>query len=215
VEKDPLISIVMATMVEAKPFVLGMSMIEYGKKPFPIFKNDKIILCISGIGKANAAMAAAYCCREFNPSCICNLGAAGAVGFFHPLGEIFHITKIFERDRPMLTSDKPMVYKPHVFDGFQNARLSTSDRAITDPEERMEISRFADLVDMEGAAIVQACRIFETRCYLFKFVSDTPEHIEDNDIINHIRKYRTSFYEFFHRAILERVKQHSRVEMSP
>ena len=204
-EKDPLISIVMATMIEAKPFVLGMSLKEYGKKPFPIFKNDNILLVISGIGKANAAMASAYCCREFNPSCICNLGAAGAVGFFHPLGEIFHITKIFEHDRPKLTSDKPTVYKPHVLDGFQNATLSTSDRAITDTEERMEISRFAALVDMEGAAVVQACRIFETKCYLFKFVSDTPAHTDDGDIINNIRSYRTSFYEFFLKSVLKRV----------
>ena len=210
-EKDPLISIVMATMMEAKPFVLGMSLKKYGKKPFPIFKNGNILLVISGIGKANAAMASAYCCREFNPSCICNLGAAGAVSFFHPLGEIFHITKIFEHDRPKLTSDKPTVYHPDFFDGFQNAILSTSDRAIKEPEERMEISRFADLVDMEGAAIVQACTIFETKCYLFKFVSDTPEHTDDNDIINHIRTYRSSFYEFFLRAILQRLKQHSHI----
>ena len=182
-----------------------MSLKKYGEKPFPIYKKDNLLLVISGIGKANAAMASAYCCREFNPSCICNLGAAGAVGFFHPLGEIFHITKIFEHDRPKLTSDKPMVYKPHVLDGFQNATLSTSDRAITDPEERMEISRFADLVDMEGAAVVQACRIFETKCYLFKFVSDTPEHTDDGDIIKHIRTYRGSFYDFFLRSVLEKL----------
>jgi adenosylhomocysteine nucleosidase len=205
VEKDPLISIVMATMIEAKPFVMGMSLKEYGGKPFPVFRNDNIRLVISGIGKANAAMASAYCCREFNPSCICNLGAAGAVGFSHPLGEIFHITKIFEHDRPKLRSDKPMVYKPHVLDGFQNATLSTGDRAITDPEERMEISRFADLVDMEGAAVVQACRIFETKCYLFKFVSDTPEHTNDDDIIKHIRTYRGSFYDFFLKSVLEKL----------
>ena len=205
-EKDSLISIVMATMIEAKPFVLGMSLKKYEEKPFPIFKNDKILLVISGIGKANAAMASAYCCREFNPSCICNFGAAGAVGFFHSLGETFHITKIFEHDRPALTSDKPMVHNPNVLDGFQNATLSTGDRAIKDPEERREISRFADLVDMEGAAVVQACRIFETKCYLFKFVSDTPEHTLDGDIIKHIRTYRTSFYDFFLRSVLKRLK---------
>ena len=204
-EKDPLISIVMATIIEAKPFVLGMSLTEYGKKPFPIYKKDNILLVISGIGKANAAMASAYCCREFNPSCICNLGAAGAVGFIHPLGGIFHITKILEHDRPEFSSDKPVVHNPHILDGFQNATLSTGDRAIKDPEDRMKISRFADLVDMEGASVVQACRIFETKCYVFKFVSDTPEHTDDGDIIKHIRTYRTSFYEFFLSTVLEKL----------
>lgn len=205
-EKNPLIAIVMATMVEAKPFVLGMSLTEYAKKPFPIFKKGHILLVISRIGKANAAMASAYCCNEFKPSCVFNLGAAGASGFSHPLGEIYHIDKIVEYDRPKLTTNEPTTHKPDVFDLFSTATLSTSDRAITDPGERQKISGFADLIDMEGASSLQACRIFGTKCYVFKFVSDTPEHTEDGDIIKHIRAYRTSFYEFFLNSVLDCVK---------
>jgi len=192
----------MATMVEAKPFVLGMSLKKWGQQPFSVFKNEKVILVISDIGKANAAMAAAYCCRRFNPSCIVNLGAAGASGFSHPLGEAFHINKIFEYDRPELKSLRPTVHVPEILDGFQTATLSTSDRAIIHPEERKKISESADLMDMEGASIVQACKKFRTKCYLFKFVSDTPEHIQDNDIIKNIRLYRTTFFEFFQGAVL-------------
>ncbi|MBW1894828.1 MAG: hypothetical protein JRI91_14210 [Deltaproteobacteria bacterium] len=201
-EKDPLIAIVMATMIEAKPFVRGMSLTEFEQKPFRLFIKDNILLAISDIGKANAAMTAAYCCEKFNPACICNLGAAGAAGSTHHLGEFFHINKIIEYDRPELITKKPSIHKPHVLAGFQTATLSTSDRAILDPEEREEISRNADLIDMEGASVVQACKIFETKCYVFKFVSDTPEHTEDGDVIKNIRLYRTSFYEFFQGAVL-------------
>lgn len=201
-EKNTLISIVMATMVEAKPFVLGLSLEKCGQKPFPVFKNEHIHLVLSGIGKANAAMAAAYCCQNFTPSHIFNLGAAGAADFSHPLGEIFHINKIIEYDRPKLTSHKPVIHKPDVLDGFPTATLSTSDRAILAPEERQQISRSADLLDMEGAAVVQACKQFDTKCYLFKFVSDTPEHTEDKNIIKNIRSYRTPFYEFFIRFVM-------------
>ena len=197
----------MATMVEAKPFVLGMSLKKWGQQPFPVFKNENVILVISNIGKANAAMAAAYCCQRFNPSCIVNLGAAGASGFSHPLGEVFHINKIFEYDRPELKSLRPTVHTPEILDGFQTATLSTSDRAIIHPEERKKISERADLMDMEGASIVQACKKFRTKCYLFKFVSDTPEHIQDNDIIKNIRLYRTTFFEFFQGAVLPAISR--------
>ncbi len=204
-EKDHRIGIIVATMLEAKPFVLGMALNELENEPFPVFKKDNIILVISNIGKANAAMATTYCCQKFNPSCICNLGAAGASGFAHPLGKIYLIDKIFEYDRPKLTSDELTTQKPHVLNGFSTATLSTSDRAIIDPEERKKISEFSDLMDMEGASVVQACRIFETKCYVFKFVSDTPEHTKDGDIIKNIRSYRTPFCDLFLHSFLPHI----------
>lgn len=201
-ERNPLIAIVMATMIEAKPFVQGMSLTEYEQRPFRLFINDGILLAISDIGKANAAMATAYCCHKFMPACVCNLGAAGAAGYSHALGEIFHIDKVIEYDRSELTTRNPCTHQPHILDGFPFATLSTSDKAILDPEERKELSKNADLIDMEGASVVQACRIFETRCYVFKFVSDTPEHTKDDDVIKNIRLYRTPFYEFFKSSVM-------------
>ena len=201
-EKDTVTAIVMATMLEAKPFVLGMSLKQGQKKPFPLFQNDNILLIISGIGKANAAMATTYSCYKFNPSCICNLGAAGATDFSHLLGEIFHINKIIEYDRPELTTGRPCIHKPDIVNGFQTAKLSTSDMAVLDPDERKEISINADLIDMEGASVVQACRKFNAKCFIFKFVSDTPDHARDEDIVENIRLHRTRFYEFFIRFVM-------------
>lgn len=209
-EKDPLTAIVMATMIEAKPFVTGMSMQQIEKKPIVIFRKDNIILAISGIGKTNAAIATTYCCQRFNPAAICNLGAAGAADLTHRLGDVFHIIKIIEHDRPELTSEKPTIHQPDILDGFLTATLSTSDRAILDPGERRLISENADLMDMEGASVAHACRIFETKCYIFKFVSDTPEHTEDNDIIQNIRLYRTPFYQFFNRSIIHRIQHYGK-----
>jgi len=187
----------MATMLEAKPFVLGMSLRQTRKIPFRLFQNDGILLIISGIGKANAAMATAYSCLKFKPACICNLGAAGATHSGYDLGEIFHIQKIVEPDRPDLKTGKPCVHKPDLLAGFKTTILATSDRAVLDPKERKAISINADLIDMEGASVVQACRTFKKNCYLFKFVSDTPDHTRDQDIVNHIRLYRKKFYDFF------------------
>jgi len=193
--------IVMATMLEAKPFVSGMSLRQTRKIPFRLYQNNDILLIISGIGKANAAMATAYTCLKFKPAWILNLGAAGATHSGYDLGEIFHIQKIVEPDRPDLKTGKPCVHQPDLLKGFKTTILATSDRAVLDPKERKAISVSADLIDMEGASVVQASRTFRKNCYLFKFVSDTPDHIRDQDIVDHIRDYRRKFYEFFTEAI--------------
>ena len=190
-------AIIMATMLEAKPFVLGMSLRQTQKIPFRLFQNDEILLIISGIGKANAAVATAYVCLKFKPACICNLGAAGATHSGYHLGETFHIQKIVETDRPDLDTGKPCVHQPDLLAGFNTAILATSDRAVLDPKERKLISINADLIDMEGASVVQACRTFKKNCYLFKFISDTPDHTRDQDIVDHIRQHRKTFYDFF------------------
>lgn len=200
-KKDFTIAIVMATILEAKPFVQGMNLQKSEKKPFLIFKNDNFILIISGIGKANAAMATSYCCQKFSPAYICNLGAAGATRFSHPLGEIYHIKKIFEYGRPAFKSKRPYIHKPNMLNGFQTAKLATSDKAVLDPDERNKISVDADLVDMEGASIVQASKKFGTKCFMFKFVSDTPDHTSDKEIVENIRLYRNLFFEFFYSSI--------------
>ncbi|MDH3566077.1 MAG: hypothetical protein OEM61_01830 [Desulfobacteraceae bacterium] len=201
-EKNTVTAVVMATLLEAKPFVPGLSLKQTRKTPFPLFQNDNLLLIVSGIGKANAAMATAYCCQKYTPACICNLGAAGAAGVGHSLGEIFHIDEIIEYDRPELKSGKPHIHKPDTIDGFRTAKLATSDRAILDPDERKKISKNADLIDMEGASVVQACRKFRTKCFMFKFVSDTPEHTRSEDIVENIRWCRSFFYEFFWDSVM-------------
>jgi adenosylhomocysteine nucleosidase len=200
-ETDIVTAIVMATMLEAKPFALGMSLRQTREIPFRLFQNDGILLIISGIGKANAAMATAYVCLKYKPLCIFNLGAAGTTHSGYDLGEIFHIQKIVELDRPDLKTGKPCVHKPDLLAGFKTTILATSDRAVLDPKERKAISTSADLIDMEGGSVVQACTTFQKHCYLFKFVSDTPDHTRDQDIVDHIRRYRQRFYDFFRDSV--------------
>ena len=201
-DNNPVIAIVMATMLEAKPFVDGMSLKEIETTPFKLFSNGRTRLIISGIGKSNAAMAATYLCLNFNPVCVCNLGAAGATHFSHPPGKIFHITKVFEHDRPDFKSGSPHIHTPHTLEHFQTEKLATADKAVLAPDERKRISADAGLVDMEGAAVIQACRKFQTKCVLFKFVSDTPDHTRNEDIVSNIRLYRAQFYTFFATVVL-------------
>ena len=66
-QKKPVICLVMATLLEAKPFVKGLSLKRISSKPFPVYSGGNITAVISGIGKANAAMATAYACLELGP----------------------------------------------------------------------------------------------------------------------------------------------------
>ncbi|MFH2046630.1 MAG: hypothetical protein ABIK92_15960, partial [Pseudomonadota bacterium] len=63
-------------------------------------------------------------------------------------------------------------------------------------------SLLADLVDMESASVIQTCKKFGILCYLFKFVSDTPEHTNDTDIVDNIKKYRDDFFDFFQKSVM-------------
>ena len=204
-EKDSVIGLIFATMLEAKPFVQDMELKKIEKTPFPVFHKGPIVLIISGIGKANAAMAAAYCCQIFHPALICNLGAAGATDDSFTLGDILHITEAIEYDRPELRSSRPLVHSPHILEGFPFAKVATQDTPVIDPSKREGIASVAGLVDMEAASIIQACGKFQTKCVVFKFVSDTPDHTHGDDIVTNIKMYRTSFYDFFQKSVMPRL----------
>ena len=213
-----MIGLIFATMTEAKPFVQGMALEKIENTPFAVFEKDRIkngpfsvikkgrmVLVISGIGKANAAMAAFHCCQTFHPNVVCNLGAAGSTDHYLALGDILHVTEVIEYDRPELRSNKPHVHFPHVLDGFPSARVATQDTPIIDPDKRKEIAPIAGLVDMEAASIIQACGKFQTKCVIFKFVSDTPDHTHVDEIVMNIKKYRTPFYDFFRKSVMPRL----------
>lgn len=210
--------LIFATMTEAKPFVQGMALDKIENTPFAVFEKGRtekgsfsvfgkgrMVLVISGIGKANAAMAAFHCCQTFHPNIICNLGAAGATDNYLALGDILHVTEVIEYDRPELKSNKPYVHFPHVLDGFPSARVATQDAPVIDPDKRKEIAQIAGLADMEAASIIQACGKFQTKCFIFKFVSDTPDHTHVDEIVMNIKQYRTPFFDFFKNAVMPRL----------
>lgn len=202
---NPVIGLVMATLLEAVPFIRDLSLREWEAEPFSLYGDDRIALIISGIGKANAAMACAYLIQTRRPALVCNLGAAGAAGRRGELGECYHISKVIEPDRPGLKSGLPHEQLPAVLDGFAVAALATQDRPLRDPDERESVASSAQLADMEGAAVVQACRRFGVKCFLFKFVSDTPDQRQSAEIVKNIELYRDAHSRFFKDSVLPRL----------
>lgn len=205
-----MIGLVVATMLEASPLIRDLSLTEQETDPFLAFGNDHIRIIISGVGKANAAMACAYLIQTCRPACICNVGASGATDTRCRLGETYHITKVIEPDRPNMGTGAPEMCLPDVLAGFPTAILATHDKPIHEPAEREEVAMRAQLVDMEGASIVQTSRRFHTRCFLFKFVSDTSDHRESVDVIRNMRLYRDGFSRFIIDSVLPELATLSR-----
>jgi adenosylhomocysteine nucleosidase len=201
--KPPLIGIIMATHLEAKPFVKALDLEKIEGQPLAVYRRGEITLMICGIGKVNAAIATTLCCSLFRPDRILNLGAAGATRQSHPLGEAYHITKVVEYDRPLLHMDAPHTHTPEILTGFREATLATQDRAVIGDGHRREVSSVAELVDMEGSAVIQAAHKFKTGCVLFKFVSDTPDQpFGHGDIVESIKQYRIPFCDFIVNSVI-------------
>jgi len=189
--------IIIATPMEAEPFIKCLGMKDTGAQPFPVYMGKDSAIIISGIGKTNAALATAYACMKHDPACILNLGSAGAVRDSEETGRIFNIEKTVEPDRIHIRTNTPFTQYPDILEGFDKAVLSTQDKAVDDHEAFREISAFADLVDMEGASVVQASKRFHKKCLLFKFVSDTPAHAgRGNIILDNIKRLRWPFGDF-------------------
>ena len=195
--KTPLITIIMATLLEADPFPQALELEKTKELPFPVYQGDDINLVISGIGKTSAAAATAYACLEPTASWICNLGAAGATGSRSSPGDIYQISRVIEPDRITPGLESPVSHTPAILPGFQIATLATQDQPVITPVARHQLSSQADLLDMEAASVIQVTQIFKTPCLLFKFVSDTPERPGHNDVAENIRHYRASFCRFF------------------
>lgn len=203
--EHPITLLIMATMLEAKPFVAGMGLNPVCDNPFPVLITDRLTLLISGIGKAHAAAAACYGCLRFTPDNVVNAGAAGALDANHPAGGIYQVDRILEHDRPDIFTGQPVSHEPDQIDGIDTALLVTGDRPVIEPEDRKQLSALAGLVDMEAAAVVQVCRIMNTPCYVFKFVSDDPGHTQGEDIVQNIRRFRTDLYTFCAASVLPRL----------
>ncbi len=193
--QDNPVGLVMATSLEAQPVIERLSLREAASKPFRVYEGDGVVLAVSGIGKACAAMAASFLIWRHEARVVVNAGAAGAT-VDAELGDIYQIERVIEFDRPTLSNRGLRMHLPDTIVGFRNAVLATQDVPVVTAEERARVAVHAALVDMEGAAVVQACRLSGAKCHLFKIVSDTPAHRCDRDIVESIRTVRGALADF-------------------
>ncbi|EMN59443.1 hypothetical protein [Leptospira borgpetersenii] len=167
-----MIFISVALFPEAKPLIetLGLKILR-DKTPFPIYRNEKYILIVSGTGKIFSAMSVAFLLNEFknsvtDSSWILNFGICGAPKKSSKIGESFLIHKIKDE------GSSKSVYPDILFKSpIPESVLLTVDK----PVFRNEISEFPNtLVDMEAFGFFQASRKFfsSDKIRIVKTISD-------------------------------------------
>jgi nucleoside phosphorylase len=202
-----LFTMIFATIIEAEPFIHAFEMTRIQQTPFALYGHKDIVLIISGIGKTNAAAAATYCSIRFPSLWMLNLGCAGALNTHYKRGDIFQISKAIEPDRPHLRTGTPYSHTPSLLPHFSNAILATQDKPVFEPNERLSLSRLADLADMEGAAVIQAARRSSIPTLLYKFVSDTADDSDGDATILFVREFSRHFCNFVTEDVISTLKK--------
>lgn len=164
-----------------------------------IIADKEVVLLQSGIGKVNAAIRVTELIFKEQPDCVINSGVAGGIGAgLHP-GDVVIGTECCYHDvwcgegqwgqiqgLPLkFKADERLVGAARQIDDnrLRFGLICTGDQFISDLDTLNAIKRnFPDgqAVDMESAAIAQACHLKKTPFMSVRVVSDTPGMEHDN-----------------------------------
>lgn len=165
-----------------------------------LFTSDDIIIQKSGIGKVNAAIQAVEMIHQFKPDVIISSGCAGGNGNDINIQDIVVSNKLAYHDvycgtaidnttvygqvqgLPLFYEADPKLLDKAVKTGAKPGLIVTGDWFVDSKDKMREIiGHFPDAkaVDMESAAIAQACYINKVPFISFRVISDIP--LRDTD----------------------------------
>ena len=200
-----MIYIAVALTVEAKPLITYFKLKKDNEiKKYQVFKNEEIILMITGSGMLQGAIAVTYVLSNLDigeEDIFVNLGICGAVKTNISIGDIILCNKIINN------SSKKNFYPDMLFKHkFREGTLETFFHVV---DKRIELDKIqGEIVDMEGAGICEAASLFfsQHQINVIKIVSDylstseiTPEKVMEliENKIDKIAKWleeRKKFY---------------------
>ena len=159
-----------------------------------------IVLCQSGIGKVNAAIATTLVIDHFSPDCVINTGSAGGIGKGLRVGDVVIGTEIAHHDVDVTAfgyafgqvPQHPTHYTSSLhlielaqtaacaFDAanVQHGMIISGDQFVNDQTQiDLMLHRFpqALAVEMEAAAIAQTCYQMNKPFVIIRAISDSAE----------------------------------------
>lgn len=168
-----------------------------------------VVLVRSGVGKVNAALCAQRLIIQFGCTHVINTGIAGAManelgvldfvvsteavhhdmnatGFGYKMGQIPQMDVFaFEADKKMIQAAKEAFSENELSKGHKiiEGRIATGDQFISEKEIKASIQKnFSPAcVEMEGAAIAQACYLNKTPFVILRCMSDNADELRRND----------------------------------
>lgn len=140
----------------------------------------------SGVGKVNAAIAAARLIEKHRPMRVWNFGTAGGLTVG---GGLHRCTRFVQRDMLVTAlgfapGHTPFEQDPALITGTGGLTCSSGDSFVTSGNDHLG----ADLVDMEAYAIAKACLAAQVEFHCFKFISDRADSNSSNDWRSNIRQ---------------------------
>lgn len=138
----------------------------------------------TGVGKVNAAIAAATLIERYKPNRVFNFGTAGGIGLVP--GSIYRCTHFSQRDiilgGCLIGPQSEELHAP-IITGGSGLRLSTGDNFVTDT-----YNINADLVDMEAFAIAKACQLANVQFICYKYISDMADENAAEHFVDQVHK---------------------------
>lgn len=175
-----MIYLITALDAEARPLCEYYRLKRDTSLPYTLYKNERMVLLVSGMGKANALMALSALLGWRIPEpedILINIGICGAPSEY-AVGEALLIHQILENDRR---------YYPDIL--YTHSFREASMRCIDAPQSAAEDYP----VDMESSAVFQAAvRFFKLHQIAFiKIVSDhfTPESVTKEGVVELLRSH--------------------------
>lgn len=185
------------------------------------FMQKKCVVCLSGVGKVNAAMACQTMVLKYNPDFIINTGVAGSLSKKIQIGDIvigenviqhdFDISAFEHRqkgDIPGINSykipcsqsliEKAVLSSEKVNVPSHTGTILTGDQFINSKEILSSLKNlFGGLAcEMEGASIGQVCYINKIPFIIIRSISDNSDNYSNNDFKINLKKSCQNAYNF-------------------
>ena len=171
---------------EAVPFIRTLGLKRDGSYGgFEVYRGDDITLCVTGMGKVDAACAVSAVLSsliDIDRTLVVNIGVCAGMS----AGTLYRISRIHDEDSGK-DQYPDMLRKTE----YLEMCLHTSDAYKLDDNFNDDMSEF--VYDMEGASVFRAASSFVSpdRILMFKIVSDSgsPEEVTEQMCIDLIGRY--------------------------
>lgn len=145
---------------------------------------EKTAAIVCGVGKVNAACGTQLAIDRLCADKIINVGVAGGLNGSLAIGQIYAVSAAVQYDFDLVQLNGTKIgtldectenYLPlSASSAFPVRRLATGDRFNDNPDDHDLLTKVldADIRDMEGGAIAQACMNAGVNCRIYKAISD-------------------------------------------
>lgn len=197
------IGLVIAMQEEAAPIIKGLELkkARSRKGGFKVFKNNSVILIISGIGTVNAALAAHTLALVYKCDIILNTGTCGAAGKKFKPCDIVSVKRVYKRDVDLTIAG----YKKYEIPGNDEFIALTPDENFVacdcySSDEFVGINSDVPkdvIVEMEAYSVAFVCRRYDIPCKIYKVVSDlTDTNTDDSEFKANLPKATKALAEY-------------------